>query len=172
MRFKRAIWGEWSGIRVLQVEGKRQRLSRQGPFSIFLPALKAVHIGRGSPHIGDDPLKCRVVCHRFHFPHNGFLASPPNRSALVDGNGAKITFAITPPVGGNGKADGIKGLYLAHFCVIGVKISFVFKVVDAVHFRCVRHRGRGILDQVAGILFLGQALGRDGIIVGVKVVKL
>ena len=67
------------------------------------------------------------------FVDDGIFTARGNCAPFVNGNGTKITLAITAAMGGNGKADRFKRFYRSDFFIEGMLFSFKIKGVNKLY---------------------------------------
>jgi hypothetical protein len=92
----------------------------------------------------------------------GALAARDDVPALVHRDGAETALAVAAAVGGEGEADGLEGLDGAVISVKGVDVAGIRQLVDPVEgLRRGGRRGR-VLDEVAGVLALGERRAVSG----------
>ena len=148
--------------------GKQAAFVPAGAFGEFFGALKPVHVRGRAADVGDGAFEGRVGGKHFGLPHDRIDAAILDGSPLVHGDGAEMTLAVTTPVGGQGKTDGVKGCNPACLPVPGMEIALELQAVDRIEFRGGQRWLRRIVDKKAAVLLLDQGLGRHRIVVVVK----
>ena len=110
-------------------------------------------------------------CNSAGFAQDRFGAAAPDRSTLVHGYCAKVAFSETASVSSNGETNGLQGFDLAVALVERMEVPLVLELIDRVQLRFGEILGRRILNQVTGVLSLGQYFRSFRVVVSIKSVK-
>ena len=160
--------GDLAAMIRLQLRADRRSqaaFAAAGPFDAFVPAFDAIHVGGGSAHILNDPFKFGMSAQRGRFSQQGGLATVGDGSALMNGYGAEMAFAVASPVGGQAEADSCKGAHRPPGGIMRMNTVFIAKLMDMIQLgRCQGKLG-WVVDQIAPVLLLAEPFGGDWIVV-------
>ena len=106
----------------------------------LLGTLETVHVGSRSAHITDDTIELGGCSYALHLPYDGILAPGYDGATLHHCDGAEVALTVTSPMGGHGVPDGVHGLHVTLFRIVGVDRILELHSVDPVKELGIRQR--------------------------------
>ena len=151
-----ALMLDWKVVADL---GEEAALVGADAFGYFFLAFKAVHVGGRAADIRNNALEIRMPAQLPGFGDDRVFTAPADCLPLMNGNGAKITGAITTTMAGQGKLNGIHGSYPSLLLVVRVDAAFKIKSIHPIKLSLGEVECRWIMNKVMVTMALVKTTG-------------